>query len=107
MLQGDDHLTRSWEAVLRYGLRGRSRGGQTGLFFLRPSDHLLEKRTLARALQQWDQVKEDLELDAEKQPVGVGDLECVKAVRHRPDGRRLVGVMRGTRVILVGMEAYS
>jgi hypothetical protein len=104
-LKEDARLAKAYECAVKYGFRGRSRGGRGGIFLQRERDTMLRKRTDTLVATQEREVTEDLDIESSSLP----KLARVKIVYPNRAGERVVGVMDGRRhrIIFVGLAKYS
>lgn len=81
-------LKKSYEVALKYGLRGYSRGGKNGIFYLRKSDQGLSKSINSLVNTRAEIIQEDLDIPKK----GLDALSHVKITCHNSSGNRVVGV---------------
>jgi len=95
--------TKDVDTLIRFGYRGVSSGKRNGVFRITKSD----KRISSALEADGSRGLELLASEFDYKPLST-DVVGVKIVRHRPNGRRLVGVMdmRKKRVVFYAERKY-
>ena len=103
-LESLGRIRKPYEAALKYGFRGYSKGGKNGVFLVRKQDVGLIESVASLRERHADQVLFDL--DCLKSDLVY--LRPVKIVCHNPSGERAVGVMNqdNSRAIFLGFGKY-
>ena len=101
-LRQPSKIIKPYEAALKYGFRGNSRGGINGIFNQRKEDLKMSRKTDRLIASLSEIIEEDLQTsDFDK-------LRKVKIVYHNPSGERVVGVYNPdlSRVLFLGFVNY-
>ena len=100
----ENHIKKSYEAALKYGFRGHSKGGKNGIFYVRKKDSRIKKMMPKLITKNGDAIQNDLEIGKE----GLSKLKYVKIVCHNPSGERVVGVYNENngRILFLDMARY-
>ena len=95
-------IIKPYEAALKYGFRGNSKGGLNGIFNQRKKDLKMSRKTDRLITSLSDIVEEDL------QTSNFEGLRKVKIVYHNPSGERVVGVYNSelSRILFLGFANY-
>lgn len=93
-------IKKPYDVAIKYGYGGNSNGGINGIFNQRKEDRRLRKRTESLALENIDEVSEDLDLNKE----GLDSLRKVKIVWHKPNGERIVGLYNSKNHRMIFLE---
>ena len=103
-LDNIERIKKPYEAALKYGFRGYSKGGKNGIFLVRNQDDGLLNMIHSLREKSKDQIVQDLDCSISDLP----DLKNVKIVCHDPSGERVVGVMNqvNSRAIFLGFGQY-
>ncbi len=97
-------LKKPFEAALKYGFRGYSRGGRNGVFLLRKQDCGLLSDIENLINKHAAEIMQDLDCSMEE----FSQLKRVKIVCHEPGGSRVLGVMNqeNGRALFLGFGQY-
>ena len=103
-LEDTDSLKKPYEAAIKYGFRGYSRGGKNGIFCQRSPDGGLAQAT--QRLMSLHRVEMEMDLDLRRK--GLDLLRKVKIVWHNSSGERVVGVYNpeNNRIIFLDLASY-
>jgi len=101
-LDEDSRIWKPYACAMQYGWGGSSRGGRSGIFVQRAQGVHLAAATGRLAQKHASEIAQDLICA----PADVHSLRCVKIVYSDPSGERVVGVMKGNRIIFLGFARY-
>lgn len=103
-LEQPDSIRKPYEVALKYGFRGHSAGGKSGIFYLGKKDGGLIEAIDRLVVAHEDTIRTDLNL----QENGLDALRDVKIVWHEPSGKRAVGVYntRNDRMLFLDFARY-
>ncbi len=97
-------LNKPHDVAVRFGLNQYSRGGKNGIFYQRPKDGRLARRTASLIHQYTQEIAQELDIKPEE----FSSLHKVKIVYHQPSGERVVGVYNpeNKRILFLGFAHY-
>lgn len=103
-LKNPASLQKPYEKALKFGLRGYSRGGKNGIFFVRDEDDGLLRAIPRLVARDQAIISDDLNVTKE----GLDALKYVKIVWHNPSGERVVGVYNSInyRILFLDFARY-